>query len=93
MTENPKLEIELSGHTDTQGSAEHNQQLSQNRAKAVVDYLVAMGIEAKRFQYKGYGESRPITSDSEIGKLATQVEKDAAHANNRRTEIKILKEK
>jgi outer membrane protein OmpA-like peptidoglycan-associated protein len=93
MTENPKLEIELSGHTDTQGSAEHNQQLSQNRAKAVVDYLVAMGIEAKRFQYKGYGESRPITSDAEIGKLATQVEKDAAHANNRRTEIKILKEK
>ena len=44
MIDNPKLEIELSGHTDTQGSAEHNQQLSQNRAKAVVDYLVVKGI-------------------------------------------------
>jgi outer membrane protein OmpA-like peptidoglycan-associated protein len=91
MIENPKLEIELSGHTDTQGSAEYNQQLSQNRAKAVVDYLVSMGIAAKRFEYKGYGETRPIISDAEITKMATQEEKDAAHANNRRTEIKILK--
>lgn len=91
MKENPKLEVELSGHTDTQGSAVYNQQLSENRAKAVVEYLVAMGIEAKRFQYKGYGEEKPIISDAEIAKMLTQEEKDAAHANNRRTEIKVLK--
>ena len=91
MIDNPKLEIELSGHTDTQGSAEHNQQLSQNRAKAVVDYLVAKGISAKRFEYKGYGEERPIISDAEIAKMSTEAEKKAAHANNRRTEIKVLK--
>jgi outer membrane protein OmpA-like peptidoglycan-associated protein/Tol biopolymer transport system component len=91
MIDNPKLEIELSGHTDTQGSAVYNQQLSENRAKTVVEYLVAMGIQSKRFQYKGYGEERPIISDAAIAKMATQEEKDAAHANNRRTEIKILK--
>jgi len=91
MIDNPKLEIELSGHTDTQGSAEHNQQLSQNRAKAVVEYLVAKGISAKRFEYKGYGEERPIISDAEIAKMNTEAEKKAAHANNRRTEIKVLK--
>ena len=91
MKENPKLEIELSGHTDTQGSAVYNQQLSENRAKAVVDYLVAMGIESKRFQFKGYGEEKPIISDAAISKMTSQEEKDAAHANNRRTEIKVLK--
>ena len=91
MIDNPKLEIELSGHTDTQGSAAYNQQLSENRAKAVVEYLVEKGIEAKRFQAKGYGEELPIISDAEIAKIASQEEKDAAHANNRRTEIKVLK--
>lgn len=91
MIDNPKLEIELSGHTDTQGSAAYNQQLSENRAKAVVEYLVEKGIEAKRFQAKGYGEELPIILDAEIAKIASQEEKDAAHANNRRTEIKVLK--
>ncbi len=91
MTENPNLEIELSGHTDTQGSATYNQQLSENRAKAVVDYLVAKGISSKRFQFKGYGEERPIISDAQIAQLNTKEEKDAAHASNRRTEIKVLK--
>jgi outer membrane protein OmpA-like peptidoglycan-associated protein len=91
MIDNPKLEIELSGHTDTQGSAAYNQQLSENRAKAVVEYLVEKGIPSKRFQAKGYGEELPIISDAEITKMASQEEKDAAHANNRRTEIKVLK--
>jgi outer membrane protein OmpA-like peptidoglycan-associated protein len=91
MIDNPKLEIELSGHTDTQGSAAYNQQLSENRAKAVVEYLVEKGIPAKRFQAKGYGEELPITSDAEIAKMSTPEEKDAAHASNRRTEIKVLK--
>lgn len=91
MKENPKLEIELSGHTDTQGSAVYNQQLSENRAKAVVEYLVEMGIDRKRFQYKGWGEEKPIIPDTSIAKMASQAEKDAAHANNRRTEIRVLK--
>jgi outer membrane protein OmpA-like peptidoglycan-associated protein len=90
MKDNPKLIIEISGHTDTQGSAVYNQQLSENRAKAVVEYLTEMGIGAEHFQYKGYGEDRPIISESDIMKMKTQTQKDKAHALNRRTEFKIL---
>ena len=91
MIANPNLEIELSGHTDTQGATAYNQQLSENRARTVVEYLVAMGIPARRFQYKGYGEEQPILSDEAISKMSSTKEKEAAHANNRRTEIKVLK--
>ncbi len=90
MRDNPKLVIEISGHTDTQGSAAYNQQLSENRSKSVVDYLTAMGISSDRFQYKGYGEERPIISDTDIAKMKTQTQKDKANAFNRRTEFKIL---
>ena len=64
--------------------------LSENRAKAVVDYLVKQGFDKSRFEYKGYGEERPIISDEEISKLPTRKEKKDAHAVNRRTEFKIL---
>lgn len=90
MIDNPRLIIELSGHTDTQGSATHNQLLSENRAKTVVEYLTAMGIPAGRFQFKGYGEEQPIISDAEIAKMKSPTEKDKAHAYNRRTEFKII---
>jgi outer membrane protein OmpA-like peptidoglycan-associated protein len=85
------LVIEIGGHTDTQGSAEYNQALSEDRAKAVVDFLVAYGISRDRFAYKGYGESKPLISDAEIAKMKTPQEKEEAHAMNRRTEFKILK--
>lgn len=90
LRKNPKLRIEISGHTDTQGSASYNMKLSENRAKAVVDYLVKQGFDKSRFEYKGYGEERPIISDEEISKLPTRKEKKDAHAVNRRTEFKIL---
>ena len=90
MTENPGLRIEISGHTDTQGSASYNQQLSENRAKSVVDYLIAAGIDKSRMTYKGYGETQPIISDSEIAKMSTKQQQDEAHAQNRRTEFKVL---
>lgn len=91
LVENPTLVIEISGHTDTQGSAAYNQQLSEDRAKAVVDYLVAYGIERERFEFKGYGESMPQISDAEIAKMKSSTQKQEAHAQNRRTEFKILK--
>jgi outer membrane protein OmpA-like peptidoglycan-associated protein len=79
LRKNPKLRIELSGHTDNQGTAEHNLTLSRNRAMAVRDYLVAHGIQADRMTYEGYGFTRPIdTNDTEQGR-----------ANNRRTEFKV----
>jgi outer membrane protein OmpA-like peptidoglycan-associated protein/Tol biopolymer transport system component len=90
LNENPTMKIEISGHTDTRGSAEHNQELSQNRAKAVVDYLIAHGISASRLTYAGYGETKTLISDEAIGKMTSSGEKEEAHQQNRRTEFKIL---
>jgi outer membrane protein OmpA-like peptidoglycan-associated protein/tetratricopeptide (TPR) repeat protein len=90
MDENPTLKIELSGHTDTRGSSSNNKTLSLNRAKAVVDYLAKAGIAGSRMVSEGFGEEKTIISDTEIGKLLTKAEKEAAHQGNRRTEFKIL---
>jgi outer membrane protein OmpA-like peptidoglycan-associated protein len=90
LNENPTMRIEISGHTDTRGSAEHNQLLSQNRAKAVVDYLVEHGISASRLEFAGYGETKPLTTDADIAKMAGTAAREEAHQQNRRTEFKIL---
>ncbi len=77
---NPELKVSLEGHTDDQGGDQHNQKLSENRAKAVFEALVASGISKSRLEYKGFGSSKPIASnDKELGR-----------AQNRRTEMKIL---
>jgi len=71
--------IELGGHTDNVGSQEHNQKLSEDRAIAVVEYLTKRGIPPKRAVAKGYGFSKPFTSnDTEAGRQL-----------NRRTEFEI----
>jgi outer membrane protein OmpA-like peptidoglycan-associated protein len=88
---NPTIKIELGGHTDTRGDATENQVLSNNRAKAVYDYLIKEGIVATRLSYKGYGETVNIHTDAEIAKIPTEKEKEAAHQENRRTEYKIIK--
>lgn len=72
--------IELGGHTDNVGKAAKNIKLSQDRANAVMAYLIAKGIDATRLKAKGYGMSKPIVSN----KTAT------GRAQNRRTEVKIL---
>ncbi len=80
LQSNPSIHIEISGHTDTTGTAVYNQILSENRAKSVVQYLIGKGISTERLTYKGYGLSKPIdTNDTETGR-----------ANNRRTELKIV---
>ncbi|MES2433314.1 MAG: OmpA family protein [Pseudomonadota bacterium] len=56
----PGLKIEVSGHTDADGAPAANQYLSQQRAKAVVRYLVKKGLTADRFTATGYGEDKPI---------------------------------
>ena len=80
MRDNPKLRIEIGGHTDNQGSASYNMKLSESRAKAVADYLIAKGIDPKRLQYRGYGKTKPIADNST----------DEGRAKNRRVEMKIL---
>jgi outer membrane protein OmpA-like peptidoglycan-associated protein len=80
LNDNPTVKIELASHTDNMGSDEYNMKLSDNRSKAVVDYLITKGISSGRLVSKGYGESKPIDkNDSEKGRQ-----------NNRRTEFKIL---
>jgi outer membrane protein OmpA-like peptidoglycan-associated protein len=56
---NPKVKIELQGHTDNVGDKKMNMTLSTNRAKAVYDYLITQGIDASRLTYKGYGDTKP----------------------------------
>jgi outer membrane protein OmpA-like peptidoglycan-associated protein/tetratricopeptide (TPR) repeat protein len=93
LTENPTLRIQIGGHTDSRGSAALNKELSSNRAKAVVDYLVSKGIDAKRLESQGYGKDMPIISDAEIAKLRFASDREEAHQSNRRTEFKIISTK
>jgi outer membrane protein OmpA-like peptidoglycan-associated protein len=80
MNNNPKIRIEIGGHTDNVGKHEDNQLLSENRSKAVKDYLVTNEITESRIEYKGYAEEQPIdTNDTPEGR-----------AKNRRTEFKVL---
>lgn len=87
MNENSTLRIEISGHTDSRGS--NNQRLSEDRAKAVYDYVVSKGIDASRMTHKGFGSSKPINTDAAIGNLP-EAEREAAHQQNRRVEYKTL---
>jgi len=76
----PNLKIEISGHTDSKGSAEYNKKLSERRAKSVTDYLISKGIDASRLRSAGYGMERPIaTNDTDEGRQL-----------NRRTEFEII---
>jgi len=60
LRSNPKIHVEIQGHTDNIGDDMSNRKLSLDRSKAVYDYLVSSKIPAERLSYKGYGESKPI---------------------------------
>ena len=64
MERYPGYTLRISGHTDSQGAEEDNQILSENRAKACYQYLMAGGISATRMSFEGFGESRPIADNS-----------------------------
>jgi outer membrane protein OmpA-like peptidoglycan-associated protein/tetratricopeptide (TPR) repeat protein len=79
LQDNPSVKIQIEGHTDNIGSAADNQKLSENRARAVVNYLVTKGVSASRLTSKGFGATQPIAvNTSEEGR-----------AQNRRTELKV----
>lgn len=86
LVKHPRLEIELSSHTDSRGSDQHNLILSKNRAKSAVKYLISKGIESFRVIAAGYGETK-LTNKCSNGVKCTE----AQHQMNRRTEVKILK--
>jgi len=78
----PKMEVSIEGHTDSRGSDAYNQQLSENRASSVRQYLIKQGIAPDRLRSVGWGETKPIaTNRTRRGRAA-----------NRRVEFKIVKE-
>ncbi|MCX7743953.1 MAG: OmpA family protein [Flavobacteriales bacterium] len=76
---NPTLKIAIHGHTDDIGNDNDNLILSDNRAKAVYEYLINLGIQADRMTYKGFGETKPLASNKT----------EKGRAQNRRTEFVI----
>lgn len=89
LVDNPSVHIEIGGHTDSRGN--NNQELSENRAQSVYEYIVSKGIDKARMQHKGYGSTRPINTDEAINALDSESKKEAAHQENRRVEYKIIK--
>jgi outer membrane protein OmpA-like peptidoglycan-associated protein len=81
LTTNPKISVEIGGHTDSNGSDTHNATLSQGRSEAVVEWLISQGIDVSRLSAQGYGESKPIDDN------ATK----EGQANNRRVEFTVMK--
>jgi OmpA-OmpF porin, OOP family len=76
----PAATIEVAGHTDSSGGTRKNQAISQDRAQAVIDRLVEDGVRRERLSAVGYGQSRPIASNSTA----------AGRAQNRRIEFNVV---
>lgn len=76
----PRMKIEIGGHTDNVGSHSYNKQLSEDRAKSVVNYLINNGINRDRLSYKGYAFDEPIDTN----------ETDEGRQRNRRVEFKVI---
>lgn len=68
LRDNPNVTIEMASHTDRHGSDEYNINLSGRRAQSVIDYLISVGIDPRRLQSQGYGESRPKTITKKLAR-------------------------
>jgi outer membrane protein OmpA-like peptidoglycan-associated protein len=79
MNDNPSIKIQINGYTDNVVNDADNLKLSENRSKAVVDFLISKGIDAKRMTSKGFGKTQPSADNST----------EEGRALNRRTEFKI----
>ena len=79
LLSHPRFNVKITGHTDDVGNREANQKLSENRAKAVVNFLIAQGVEPSRLSYEGKGDSVPV--DTGFGTSSARA--------NRRVEFQI----
>ncbi len=80
LTANEEMKLLITGHTDSQGNGTLNQRLSQNRARAVYNYLIANGIAKERLEHKGMGASSPVANNATA----------EGRAKNRRIEFEVL---
>jgi len=80
LTTNPTLKIKINGYTDNVGKPKENLILSENRAKAVYNYLILEDIAPNRLSYKGFGEKKPVASNKT----------EKGRAKNRRTEFVVV---
>jgi outer membrane protein OmpA-like peptidoglycan-associated protein len=80
LKSNPKLKVSIHGHTDNAGDPNKNLDLSNQRAKAVYELLIAEGVTADRLTFKGYGQTKPIADNNT----------PAGRAQNRRTEFVVV---
>jgi outer membrane protein OmpA-like peptidoglycan-associated protein len=85
MKDNPSVKVEVGSHTDCRNTDAYNQTLSENRAKASVDYVVSQGIARDRISGKGYGESVLLNRCADGVSCS-----EAEHSINRRTEMKVI---
>jgi outer membrane protein OmpA-like peptidoglycan-associated protein len=81
MKDNPTLQIQINGHTDNVGKSSDNKTLSENRAKAVTNYLIAKGIAPARLSSRGYGDTQPVADNAT----------PEGRAKNRRTELFVVR--
>jgi outer membrane protein OmpA-like peptidoglycan-associated protein len=79
IKQDPVSKMVVEGHTDSQGGADYNEDLSQRRAQAVRDYLVTRGIASDRISAQGFGSTRPVADNNSA----------EGRANNRRVEIVV----
>lgn len=79
LNENPDLNLLIEGHTDNEGTEQSNQQLSENRANAILNYLRTKGVKEARLKAMGYGQTKPIDSNTT----------SKGRAKNRRVELKL----
>ncbi|MCB0738571.1 MAG: PorP/SprF family type IX secretion system membrane protein, partial [Bacteroidetes bacterium] len=79
LLNHPEIGLDISGHTDNTGNSEVNLILSKNRAERVYDYLVERGIDKNRMTHNGYGDTKPVASNSA----------EEGRTKNRRVELKI----
>ncbi len=81
LRNNPLMKMEIRGHTDNVGTDDYNQQLSEDRAKSVYQFLIDNGIDSSRLSYKGFGELQPVSEN----------ETESGRQVNRRTEFVIVR--
>jgi outer membrane protein OmpA-like peptidoglycan-associated protein len=80
LNSNPRMVVEIGGHTDNIGSPEYNMELSNKRVGSVVKYLIKYGAEKKQIKAKGYGMTKPLAENTT----------EEGRKKNRRVEMKIL---